>query len=70
LQVLSHRAVAGSVAILKEFASKHSINASTIKDVLKDPAFNANEVDTDMLQRLRLQASIDNGDVQIIKMHA
>jgi hypothetical protein len=38
-----------------------------IKDVLKNPAFNANEVDTDMLQRL--QASIDSGDIQIINMN-
>ena len=49
--------ITGSEAILKEFASKHSLNASTInsfiKDVLKNPAFNADEVDTDMLQRLQ-----------------
>jgi hypothetical protein len=64
--------ITGSEAIFKEFASKHSLNASTInsfiKDVLKNPAFNADEVDTDMLQRL--QASIDSGDVQITDMHA
>jgi hypothetical protein len=35
--------------------------------VLKNPVFNADEVDTDMLKRL--QASIDSGDVQIINMH-
>ena len=59
--------ITGSEAIFKEFASKHSLSASTInsfiKDVLKHP-----DVDTDMLQRL--QASIDSGDVQIIDMHA
>ncbi len=64
--------ITGSEAIFKEFASKHSLNASTInsflKDVLKNPAFHADEVDTDMLQRL--QASINSGDVQIIDMHA
>ena len=64
--------ITGSEAIFKEFATKHSLNASTInsfiKAVLKHPAFNADEVDTDMLQRL--QASIDSGDVQIINMHA
>jgi hypothetical protein len=64
--------ITGSEAILKEFASKHSLNASTInsliKDILKNPAFNADEFDTDMLQRL--QASIDSCDVQIIDMHA
>jgi hypothetical protein len=64
--------ITGSEEILKEFASKHFLKASTINDLIKDvpknPAFNENEVDTDMLQRL--QASIDSGDVQIINMHA
>ncbi len=54
--------ITGSEAILKEFASKHSLNASTInsfiKDVLKNPAFNADEVDTNMLQRLQASALI------------
>ena len=40
--------ITGSEAIIKEFASKHSLSASTInsfiKDVLKNPAFNADEV--------------------------
>ena len=35
--------------------------------MLKNPAFNADEVDTDMLKRL--QASIDSGDIQIINMN-
>ena len=64
--------ITGSEAILKEFASKQGLTAaainSLIKDVLKNPAFNADEVDTDMLQRL--QASIDSCDLQIINMHA
>jgi hypothetical protein len=63
--------ITSSEAILKEFASKHSLNAKTIndliKDVLKNPAFNKDEVDTDMLQRL--QGSIDRGDVKIVNMH-
>ena len=63
--------ITGSEAILKEFASKHSLNASTInaliKDVLQNPAFSADEVDTNMLQRL--QASVASGDVQIISMN-
>jgi hypothetical protein len=50
---------------------KHSLNARAINDLFKDvpktPAFNANEVDTDILQRL--QASIDSGDIQIINMN-
>ncbi len=57
--------------MLKAYATKHFLNARELnylfKDVLKNPAFNANEVDTDMLQRL--QASIDNGDIQIINMN-
>ena len=64
--------ITGSEAILKEFASKQGLTSATvnalIKDVLQNPAFNADEVDTDMLKRL--QASIDSGDVQIINMHA
>jgi hypothetical protein len=56
---------------LKAYATKHSLNARAtndlIKDVLKNPAFNANEVDTDMLPRL--QASMDSGDIQIINMN-
>jgi hypothetical protein len=42
--------ITGSEDILKAFASKHSLNASTlvindvIKDMLKNPAFNADEV--------------------------
>ena len=45
-----------SEEIIKAYASKHSLNARAIndlfKDVLKNPAFNADEVDTDMLKRL------------------
>jgi hypothetical protein len=63
--------ITSSEAILKEFALKHCLTASTInaliKDVLKNPAFNKDEVDTNMLQRL--QASIDRDDIQIINMH-
>ena len=59
-----------SEEIIKAYASKHSLNARAInvliKDVLKNPAFNADEVHTDMLERL--QASIDSGDIQIINM--
>ena len=44
----------GSEAILTELASKHGLTATTvnalIKDVLKNPAFNADEVYTNMLQ--------------------
>ena len=60
-----------SEAILKQFALRHSLTANAIndliKDVLKNTAFNKDEVDTDMLQRL--QASINRGDVEIINMH-
>ena len=60
-----------SEAILKQFALRHSLTANAIndliKDVLKTMAFNKDEVDTDMLQRL--QASINRGDIEIINMH-
>ncbi len=63
--------ITGSEEILKAFSSKHSLNARVIndhiKDVLKYPASNADEVDHDMLKRL--QASIDRGDSQIISMN-
>ena len=46
-----------SEEIIKAYASKHSLNARAIndliKDVLKNPVFNADEVDTDMLKRLQ-----------------
>ena len=38
-----------------------------IKDVLKNPAFNADEVDTDMLKRP--QASINSINIQIFSMN-
>ena len=62
--------ITGSEHILKAYADKHSLTATAIndliKDVLKNPQFNADEVDTDMLQRL--SAAIDGGDLQIISM--
>ena len=61
----------GSEEILKAFPSKDSLNARVINDLIKDllktPAFNADEVDHDMLKRQ--QASIDRGDIQIINMN-
>jgi hypothetical protein len=63
--------ISSSEAILMTYATKHSLNARAINDLIKDvienPAFNANQVDTDMLQRL--QASMDSGDIQIIDMN-
>ncbi len=63
--------ITGSEEILKAFSSKHSLNVRVIndliKEVLKNPAFNADEVDTDMLKRL--QASIDSCDIQTINMN-
>ncbi len=55
--------ISSSEAILKASLNARAIN-DLIKDARKNPAFNAVEVDTDMLQRL--QASVDSGDVQII----
>ncbi len=63
--------ITGSEHILKAYAEKHSLTATAIvdliKDVLKNPEFNADDVDTDMLQRL--QAALDSGDLQVINMH-
>jgi hypothetical protein len=63
--------ITGSEHVLKSYADKHSLTATAIvdltKNVLKNPDFNANDVDTDMLQRL--QAAIDSGDLQVINMH-
>ena len=62
--------IIGSEHILKAYADKHSITATAIvdliKNVLKNPEFNADDVDTDLLQRL--QAAIDSGDLQVINM--
>ena len=63
--------ITGSEHIVKAYADKHSLSAAAIsdliKDVLKNPDFDADEVDTDMLRRL--QAAIDSGDLQVINMH-
>jgi hypothetical protein len=60
-----------SEQIVREYASKASLNAKQIKslieDVLRNPAFNAADVDTDMLKRF--SAAIDDGDLEIISMH-
>jgi hypothetical protein len=63
--------ITGSEHILKAYADKHSLAATAIVDlikhVLKNSEFNADDVDTDMLQRL--QAVIDSSDLQVITMH-
>ena len=63
--------ITGSEQILKNYASASSLNARDIKrlieDVLHSPDFNAEDVDTDMLERLA--NSIDSGDLEIINMH-
>jgi hypothetical protein len=49
--------ITGSEHILKAYADKHSLTATAIVDliktVLKNPEFNSDEVDTDMLKRFR-----------------
>ena len=40
---------------------------SLIQDVLHNPEFNADDVDTDMLKRF--MDFIDSGDLEIISMH-
>ncbi len=57
--------ITGSEHILKACTDKHSLTAAAIVDliktVLKNPEFNSDDVDTDMLQRL--QAAMDSGDL-------
>ena len=63
--------ISRSEQILKEYASKASLTAkdiiALIQDVLHNPEFNADDVDTDMLKRFA--DSIDSGDLEIISMH-
>ena len=63
--------ITGSENILKAYADKHSLTAAAIvdliKNVLKNPEFNADEVDTDMPQCL--QEAMDSGDLQVWDMH-
>jgi len=63
--------ISRSEQILKEYASKASLTAkdiiALIQDVLHNPEFNADDVDTDMLKRFA--DSIDSGDSEIISMH-
>ncbi len=63
--------ISGSEQILKDYANKASLNANDLKalvgDVLHNPSFNAEDIDTDMLKRFA--ASIDSGNLEIISMH-
>jgi hypothetical protein len=63
--------ISRSEQILKQYASKASLTAkdliALIQDVLHNPEFNADDVDTDMLKRFA--DSIDSGDLEIISMH-
>jgi hypothetical protein len=56
--------ITGSKFIVKTYADSHSLTATAINDliknVLKNPQFNVDEFDTDMLQRL--SATIDSGN--------
>ena len=63
--------ISRSEQILKQYASKASLTAkdiiALIQEVLHNPEFNADDVDTDMLKRFA--DSIDSGDLEIISMH-
>lgn len=63
--------ITGSEQILRQYAQKASLTAkdilALIQDVLHNPDFNADDVDTDMLKRFA--DSIDSGDLEIINMH-
>jgi hypothetical protein len=63
--------ISRSEHILKQYASKASLTAkdiiALIQDVLHNPEFNSDDVDTDMLKRFA--DSIDSGDLEITSMH-
>ena len=63
--------ITSSEQILKDYASASSLTAKDIKrlidNVLHNPDFNADDVDTDMLEQFA--NSIDSGDLEIISMH-
>ena len=68
--IITGNLVVGPFSVLFLYAVKHSLTATAImdliKDVLKNPLFNSDKVDTDMLQRL--SAAIDSGDLRVISM--
>ena len=63
--------ITGSEQILKDYAKSASLTAKDVKklieDVLHNPEFNADDVDTDMLELFA--KSIDSGNLEIISMH-
>ena len=63
--------ITGSEQILKDYASASSLNTKDIKRLIEyalhNPNFNADDVDTDMLERFA--NSIHSGDLEIISMH-
>jgi hypothetical protein len=66
--------ITGSEHIVKAYAmsilsqpQQSWMTVGLIKSVFKNPEFNSDEVDTDMLQRL--QAAIDRDDLLVINMH-
>ena len=63
--------ITGSEQILKDYASASSLTAKDIKrlieDILHNPSFNSDDVDTDILERFA--DFIDSGNLEIISMH-
>ena len=64
--------ITGSEFIVKAYAERNSLTAiainDLIKNVLKNPQFNLEEVDTDMLQPLSRSIDSDSGDLNIISI--
>ena len=64
--------ITGSEFIVKAYAERNFLTATAINDliknVLKNPQFNLEEVDTDMLQRLSRSIDSDSGDLNIISI--
>ena len=64
--------ITGSEFIVKAYAERNFLTATAINDliknVLKNPQFNLEEVDTDMLQRLSRSIDWYSGNLNIISM--
>ncbi len=62
--------ITGSEFLKKKFAERHSLTATTINDpiknILQNPQFKADKVDSEILQRL--SAAMDRGDLKIVSM--
>ena len=70
--LMGSEVITRSEFIVKAYAERNFLTATAINDlienVLKNPQFNLEEVDTDMLQRLSRSIDSDSGDLNIISI--